>query len=218
MKLTRSPFHKRFHHHNSNSMETQFMFDSTVGYHIATKFCTWHDSYVVMPCAKFHSDHFIIIWMRVEWNFHRIWTTMEEIICEMGPWDELVQKSAWTQDSIRPFWDRYEIQKNNDLESDIQDDVDTDVLNTEAIFKKCFIKFFGAPVAQQWGNGPVATVCDHWLHHGCHHEVPQVQAGVCRLVTMTTIPFSCIPSLFYLTHKYTYIYIPFGNITLNTVH
>ena len=37
-----------------------------VGYHIATKFCTCHDSTAVMPCAKFHSNPFATTWMRVE--------------------------------------------------------------------------------------------------------------------------------------------------------
>ena len=41
--------------------------------HIATKFCT-----TVVPCAKFHKDHFTQSCMRTTWNFHRIWITTEK--------------------------------------------------------------------------------------------------------------------------------------------
>ena len=50
---------------------------NVVGYHNATKFCTWHDSTAVVPCAKFYGDHFTITWVRAEWNFQRIGITME---------------------------------------------------------------------------------------------------------------------------------------------
>ena len=72
----RDLFHKWFFHQNSNSMENLFECNSIVGYHIASKFCTCHDSIAVMPCATFHSDHFITTWMRAKWNFHRIWIMM----------------------------------------------------------------------------------------------------------------------------------------------
>ena len=54
-------------------------------YHIATKFCTCHDSTAVVPCAKFHSDHFMTSWMRAVWNFHRIWITMEKSFVKWAP-------------------------------------------------------------------------------------------------------------------------------------
>ena len=47
-------------------------------YHIATEFCTWHNSTVFIVCAKFHSDQFIRIWMTARWNFHG------NIVSEMG--------------------------------------------------------------------------------------------------------------------------------------
>ena len=50
-------------------MENWFSCNSTVGYHIATKLCTCHDSTAVMLCAKFRSDHFTA-WMKAEWNSH----------------------------------------------------------------------------------------------------------------------------------------------------
>ena len=61
-------------HRNSNLMVNFELFDTIVGYHMATKF----RSTVVVPCAKFFSDHFTITWMTAEWNFHRIWITMEK--------------------------------------------------------------------------------------------------------------------------------------------
>ena len=36
---------------------------------ITTKFCTCHDSYAVVVCAKFCSDHFLKIWVRVREKF-----------------------------------------------------------------------------------------------------------------------------------------------------
>ena len=49
-------FHEQFLHHNSNSMETSFCSHPTCGEVITMQFCTWHDSYAVMACAKFYSD------------------------------------------------------------------------------------------------------------------------------------------------------------------
>ena len=74
----RGPFHERFFHCNSNSMENQFQCNSTAEYRIVIKFCTCHDSTAVLPCAKFHSDQFVSTWMNAEWTFHRIWITMEK--------------------------------------------------------------------------------------------------------------------------------------------
>ena len=64
------PFHKRFFHHNSNSMEISFSCNSITGDHIPTKFGTYHDNPAVVPCAKYCSDHFISIWMRAKWNWN----------------------------------------------------------------------------------------------------------------------------------------------------
>ena len=33
---------------------------------------TYHDSRAIVPCAIICSDHFVWIWMRVQWNFHHI--------------------------------------------------------------------------------------------------------------------------------------------------
>ena len=37
---------------------------------IATKFCTWHDSWAVVTCAKFCCDMITSNWIRAKWNFH----------------------------------------------------------------------------------------------------------------------------------------------------
>ena len=34
-------------------------------------------SKAVVPCVKFYSDDFIATWIRAEWNFYRIWITLE---------------------------------------------------------------------------------------------------------------------------------------------
>ena len=39
----------------------------------------------VVPCAKFHCDHFATTNMRAEWNFHRIWVTMEKPFVKWAP-------------------------------------------------------------------------------------------------------------------------------------
>ena len=76
-QLNRGPFHEQFFH-NSILMANLFQCNSNVGYHVTTKFCTCHNSTAVIPCAKFHSDHFTITWMRLEWTSHCIWITMEQ--------------------------------------------------------------------------------------------------------------------------------------------
>ena len=82
------PFHERLFHCNSNSMKNWFYHNSIVGHHITTKFCTCHDTTTVMPSAKFHSDHFTTKYLRVEWNFCRIWNLNYDgkfFFYEMGP-------------------------------------------------------------------------------------------------------------------------------------
>ena len=52
------PFHKQFFHCNSNSMEISFQSHLNCVEMITMKFCTWHDSHVVMVDAKCCSDRF----------------------------------------------------------------------------------------------------------------------------------------------------------------
>ena len=65
---SRGPVHERFSHR-----KLDFKCNFIVENHIATKFCT-----TVVPCAKFHKDHFTQSCMRTTWNFHRIWITTEK--------------------------------------------------------------------------------------------------------------------------------------------
>ena len=71
--LTWAPFHKRFFHRNSNSME--IIFHSLLGSNtlIATKFCTWHNSCAVVACAKICCDLMAINGITARRMFHRIW-------------------------------------------------------------------------------------------------------------------------------------------------
>ena len=39
----------------------------------------------LVPCAKYCSDHYIIIWMRAKWNFHHIWIVMEKLLVKWAP-------------------------------------------------------------------------------------------------------------------------------------
>ena len=54
--------------------------NSITGHQITTKFCTCHNSRVVMPGAKFCNDYLVIIWMRIKWNSHHIWIVMEKML------------------------------------------------------------------------------------------------------------------------------------------
>ena len=54
--------------------------NSITDHQTATKCCKRHDSTAVMPRTKFCSNHLVRIWMRVKWNFHHIWTVMENIL------------------------------------------------------------------------------------------------------------------------------------------
>ena len=66
-------------------------FSVTPLHHISTKLCTCQDSTAVMPCAKFHSDHFTTTWMGAEWNFHRIWI----LRCKNCSWNSPQFKLCW---------------------------------------------------------------------------------------------------------------------------
>ena len=66
-------------------METSPWCYSAAGHHIATIFCTWHDSRAVVPRTKFCSDHRIRIEMRVKQNSPRIWIAMEKPLVKRGP-------------------------------------------------------------------------------------------------------------------------------------
>ena len=65
---------------NSNFMGDSSIFNSITDYHIATNFCTWHNSIAVVSCAKLCSNHFIRIWIRSKWNVHYIWIMMQNLL------------------------------------------------------------------------------------------------------------------------------------------
>ena len=71
--LNQGPISRRIFRRDSNSRENfGVLCNAIIGYHIATKFYTCHDSITVVPCAKFHTDHFHKTTTIAEWNFH--WT------------------------------------------------------------------------------------------------------------------------------------------------
>ena len=75
-------------------MEISISSNSITGDYIDTKFGTCHDSFAVVPCAKFCSDPCISIWMRAKWNFHHIWIVMEKLLVKWAPGPQLF-KVSW---------------------------------------------------------------------------------------------------------------------------
>ena len=45
---------------------------------IATKFCTWHDSYAVVACAKCCCDMITTNWITAKWILHWIWIVIKK--------------------------------------------------------------------------------------------------------------------------------------------
>ena len=72
---------------NSNSTENCFQCNSIVGYHIATTFCTCHDSKAV-PCT-FHNDH---ITTTSRMKFPSNLNYDGKIVREMGPSAQISQR------------------------------------------------------------------------------------------------------------------------------
>ena len=77
-----SLFHLQTFIHNSNLMAILPCSNSITEHQIATNFCTWHDNRAAVPSAN---DYFTITWMKVEWNCHRIWITMEKSFMKRVP-------------------------------------------------------------------------------------------------------------------------------------
>ena len=59
------------------------------------KNCTWHDSCAVVACAKFCCNMITSDWMRVKWNFHRIWIVIEKSLVEWIPGTNV--NNIWSQ-------------------------------------------------------------------------------------------------------------------------
>ena len=82
-------------------MENCFSCNFILRCHIATKFCTYHDSCchdstAAVPCTTFHNDHFTTTRMRAEWNFDRFWITMEKSFVKWAPfWQNVPSWKSW---------------------------------------------------------------------------------------------------------------------------
>ena len=72
-------------HHSSNSMEISIGSHQTCSEMITMKLCSWHDSCVVGPCAKFYSNKVPYNAGTLKSVFHRIWIMMKKIVGELGP-------------------------------------------------------------------------------------------------------------------------------------
>ena len=72
-------------HHNVNSIEISFYSKSVPDNHIATKFCTCHDSLAVMACAKFCSDCYVRIGIRAKWIIRQVWIVMGKSLVRWVP-------------------------------------------------------------------------------------------------------------------------------------
>ena len=80
---TRAPFHGRLFHRNLNSMEISFRshFDTV----IVTKFCTCHDSYAVVSCARICCDLMASNGITERRNFHWIWIVGKKSLVKRAP-------------------------------------------------------------------------------------------------------------------------------------
>ena len=82
---TRAPFHYRFFHRNSNSMEISFHSHLDSKIVIATKFCTWHDSCAVVACAKICCDLMASNGIMTSRSFRRIWIAGKKPLVKRAP-------------------------------------------------------------------------------------------------------------------------------------
>ena len=75
---------------------------------IATKFCTWHDSTAVMPCAKFYSNLVQRNVIIAKPSFYWIWN-MTKSFSEISPmkfyaWVSAVYGKTWTAQTAGKIW------------------------------------------------------------------------------------------------------------------
>ena len=59
------------------------------------QFCTCHGSCAVVAGAKVCSNHFMIMWVRVEWNFCGPWSLMEKLLVKWAPGLTLFVRVNW---------------------------------------------------------------------------------------------------------------------------
>ena len=74
---------------NSYLRENSFCSHPSWSEVIATKFCGWHDSCTVVPCAKFGSDTVAYNGVAVKLNFHRMWITMDNFLMKWVPVNDI---------------------------------------------------------------------------------------------------------------------------------
>ena len=67
---------------NSNFIEISFCSNPSCTEIITIKFCTWHDSCAVMPCAQFCSDIMSYNGVTLKPIFHWIWIEMEKLFVQ----------------------------------------------------------------------------------------------------------------------------------------
>ena len=53
-------------------MANLFCFNYIDDYWIVSNVCACHTSTAIMPCAKFHWDHVIRLWIKAKWNYCKI--------------------------------------------------------------------------------------------------------------------------------------------------
>ena len=81
--LNRDPFHQRIFHYISNPTGISFCFEPHIHEMIATRFCTWHDSCVVVARAKICSDLMIMVGNTVKQRFHWICAMMQKTLLRL---------------------------------------------------------------------------------------------------------------------------------------
>ena len=96
----------RFFHRNSNFREISFYSHPSCREVIAMKFCTWQDSFAVMPCAQFCSDMIPCNGVTLKPVFHKIWITMKISFMKwvLG-YSGLVPPAAFWK--YTPLWSRW---------------------------------------------------------------------------------------------------------------
>ena len=81
----RGPFHERFFHHSSNSVEISFSSYPSYSEMIAMKFCTWHNSCAVMASTTFHSITIPYDGLTLIVIFYRIWSQIGKLLVKWAP-------------------------------------------------------------------------------------------------------------------------------------
>ena len=103
-----APFHWRLFHYNSNSMEISFHYSLYSNTVIAIQFFKWHDSCVVVACAK----NVAIWWAAMKMQQGKVPSNLNrgKIVCEIGPWLACKAEYLITLWKLFPLlWNMYEI-------------------------------------------------------------------------------------------------------------